>query len=70
MYLNSIVLQEIVKIVRESSIMKCDDDEWPHPNTIGKQELDIRIGKEEINFRTSKIGSYSEVQKSKGSVWV
>ena len=46
--------------------MKCDDDDWPHPNKIGKQELDIRIGKEEINFRTSKIGSYSEIQRSKG----
>lgn len=65
-YLNSIVLQEIVKIVKESAIMECDDDDWPHPNRIGKQELDIRVGKEEINFRTSKIGSYSEIEKSKG----
>ena len=64
--MNSIVVQEIKKIVKESTIMKCDDDNWPHPNKIGKQELDIRIGKEEINFRTSKIGAYSEIQKSKG----
>lgn len=60
------MLDEIEKIVRESKIMGCEDDDWPHPNKIGKQELDIRIGKEEINFRTSKIGSYSEIKKSKG----
>jgi protein mago nashi len=47
--------------------MECDDQKWPHPNKIGKQELDIRVGNEEINFRTSKIGALYEIQKSKGS---
>lgn len=69
-YLNKIVLEEIERIVNESNIMDCLDNDWPHPNKIGKQELDIRIGSDEINFRTSKIGSYSEVLKSKGKVFL
>ena len=48
--------------------MECDDEKWPLPNKIGKQELDIRIGNEEINFRTSKIGALYEIKKSKGKL--
>lgn len=65
-YLNKIVLEEIREIVKSSKIMECSDDDWPVPNDIGKQEIDIRINDEEINFRTSKIGSFSEVIESKG----
>ena len=41
------------------------DENWPAPDRIGRQELDIRIGKKEVYFRTSKIGSFLEVQESK-----
>jgi len=42
-----------------------DDENWPAPDKIGKQDLDIRLGNKEIFFRTAQIGSYLDVQQSK-----
>ena len=64
------MVKEIKKIITDSEIMTCNDENWPHPDKIGMQKLDVRIGNEEINFRTSKIGSYSEVRKSKGKLFI
>lgn len=53
------------RIVLDSGILDCKDDEWPKPDKIGKQELVIRVGSKEVSLQTSKIGSYAEVQKTK-----
>lgn len=52
--------------MREANCLcRQSDENWPAPDRIGRQELDIRIGNKEIDFRTSKIGSFLEVQESK-----
>ena len=53
------------RIVLESGILECKDQEWPKPDKIGKQELVVRVGTREVSLQTSKIGSYAEVQKTK-----
>jgi protein mago nashi len=53
------------RIVLESGILNCKDEEWPKPDKIGKQELVVRVGDKEVTLTTSKIGSYAEVQKTK-----
>lgn len=45
--------------------MKEDDNNWPEPDRIGRQELEIVMGNEHISFTTSKIGSLVDVQSSK-----
>lgn len=45
--------------------MKEDDNSWPEPDRIGRQELEIVMGNEHISFTTSKIGSLLDVQSSK-----
>lgn len=45
--------------------MKEDDNNWPEPDRVGRQELEIVIGNEHISFTTSKIGSLMDVQTSK-----
>jgi protein mago nashi len=45
--------------------MKEDDSNWPEPDRIGRQELEIVMGNEHISFTTSKIGSLVDVQSSK-----
>lgn len=45
--------------------MKEDDQNWPEPDRIGRQELEIVMGNEHISFTTSKIGSLVDVQGSK-----
>ena len=45
--------------------MKEDDINWPEPDRIGRQELEIVMGNEHISFTTSKIGSLVDVQSSK-----
>jgi protein mago nashi len=75
------VLNELKRIIVDSEIMKyvssqarfgrlnyCrreDDANWPEPDRIGKQELEIVINNEHISFSTSKIGSLLDVQESK-----
>lgn len=44
--------------------MKEDDDNWPEPDRVGKQELEIVMGNDHISFATSKIGSLVDVQSS------
>lgn len=45
--------------------MKEDDNNWPEPDRVGRQELEIVMGNEHISFTTSKIGSLVDVQTSK-----
>jgi len=45
--------------------MEEDDRNWPEPNYIGRQELEIVMGNEHISFTTSKIGSLVDVQINK-----
>ncbi|GBG61239.1 hypothetical protein CBR_g19771 [Chara braunii] len=48
-----------------SYILKEDDNNWPEPDRVGRQELEIVMGNEHISFTTSKIGSLLDVQSSK-----
>ncbi|GMH17815.1 hypothetical protein Nepgr_019656 [Nepenthes gracilis] len=45
-------------------IMKEDDNKWPEPDGVGRQELEIVMGNEHISFTTSKIGSLVDVLQS------
>jgi protein mago nashi len=45
--------------------MKEDDSNWPEPDRVGRQELEIVMANEHISFTTSKIGSLVDVQTSK-----
>jgi protein mago nashi len=46
-------------------IMKEDDNNWPTPDRVGRQELEIVMGNEHISFTTTKLGSVLQVQQSK-----
>lgn len=46
-------------------IMKEDDNNWPLPDRVGKQELEIKMNGEHICFNTTKLGSVLQVQQSK-----
>ena len=48
-----------------SQVMKEDDNNWPEPDRVGRQELEIVMGNEHISFTTAKIGSLLDVQTSK-----
>lgn len=56
--------RDFVSFVRVQ-ILKEDDNNWPEPDRIGRQELEIVMGNEHISFTTSKIGSLLDVQSSK-----
>lgn len=45
--------------------MKEDDNNWPLPDRVGKQELEIKMNGEHICFNTTKLGSVLQVQQSK-----
>lgn len=47
------VIEEIKRIISESEITKEDDRNWPEPDKIGRQELEIKMNKEHISFTVS-----------------
>ena len=53
------------RIVEESGILKRTDKHWPEPDKVGKQELEIVLGKHHISFLTCKFGSLLDVKNSK-----
>eukprot|EP01017_Pseudomicrothorax_dubius_P010161 TRINITY_DN13600_c0_g2_i1.p1 TRINITY_DN13600_c0_g2~~TRINITY_DN13600_c0_g2_i1.p1 ORF type:complete len:154 (-),score=29.58 TRINITY_DN13600_c0_g2_i1:204-665(-) len=63
-YVSDSVVKEMRRIIEESEILQEDDSKWPAPDKVGRQELEIRLGKVHISFTTSKIGSFSEVMQS------
>ncbi|KAK2079161.1 hypothetical protein QBZ16_002852 [Prototheca wickerhamii] len=64
-YVTQPVLDELKRIVQDSEILKEDDSNWPEPDRVGRQELEIVVGKEHISFATTKLGSLLQVQSSK-----
>ena len=59
------VLEELKRIVEDSEIMQEDDANWPEPDKVGRQELEILLNNEHISFTTSKIGSLADVNNCK-----
>lgn len=47
------MVSELRRIVEESEIMQEDDAKWPKKNATGRQELEVRLGKEHISFEVS-----------------
>ena len=51
------VIEELKRIITESEVTKEDDNNWPEPDVVGQQELEIKIGNEHISFTCAKISS-------------
>ena len=49
-------------MIRESGILQQSDSKWPQPDKTGKQTTEIHIDGKVYKFKSSKIGSFSEVQ--------
>ena len=47
------VMAEFKRIIQESEVSKEDDNQWPVPDKVGRQELEFRIGREHISFTVS-----------------
>ncbi|KAK9842486.1 hypothetical protein WJX81_002267 [Elliptochloris bilobata] len=64
-FVSASVLLELKRIIEDSEIMKEDDSNWPQPDRVGRQELEIILGDQHISFTTTKLGSLMQVQQSK-----
>lgn len=64
-YVTTAVMDELKRIIESSDIMEADDTDWPAPDKIGRQELEVVSGKEHISFTTSKIGCLQDIAQSK-----
>lgn len=64
-YTTKSVIEEVKQIIDDSELLKEDDQLWPPPDRIGRQELEIVMGDEHISFTTSKIGSLIDVNNCK-----
>ncbi|CAM9596177.1 unnamed protein product, partial [Choristocarpus tenellus] len=59
------VLDEVRRIIEDADILAEDDSNWPEPDRVGRQELEVKLGSQHISFTCSKIGSLLDVQESK-----
>jgi len=64
-HVSPLVLKELKRLIKESEVLKEDDNQWPAPNKVGRQELEIVCDSEHISFVTSKIGSLHDVENCK-----
>jgi protein mago nashi len=60
-YVNEIILQQLLKIIVDSGVLKEDDKKWPKPNSVGSQELELTIEGVNKTFHAAKFGSFGEV---------
>jgi protein mago nashi len=68
-YVNTIILDEVKRIILESKILEQEDKKWPKPNNIlGSQELEIIYKKQHIFFSTCKIGTFADIKNSKDPI--
>ena len=65
------VIAEFRRIVEDSEITREDDHNWPEPDRVGKQELEVVLGGggaggagAHIAFECAKIGSLLDVTES------
>lgn len=68
-YVNDIIIDEVKRIIKESEITKEDDKNWPQPDKVGRQELEIVLGNEHISFTvrlTSCINDFSNRHRNSG----
>lgn len=45
--------------------MKEDDNNWPVPDRVGRQELEVIVGNDHVSYTCTKLGSVLQVQQSK-----
>ena len=54
-YVGQSVIDEVKRIVTDSEVTAEDDNNWPQPDRVGRQELEIKLGKEHISFTVGKL---------------
>ncbi|KNC77142.1 protein mago nashi like 2 [Sphaeroforma arctica JP610] len=64
-HVSETIVAELKRIVEDSDIIHEDDHLWPLADRVGTQELEVMMGDEHISFKTSKIGSLTNVNESK-----
>ena len=47
------MIEEFKRIILDSEVTKEDDHNWPPPDRVGRQELEIKIGDDHISFAVS-----------------
>lgn len=47
------MIDEIKRIILDSEITKEDDHNWPAPDKVGRQELEVKLGNDHISFTVS-----------------
>lgn len=52
---SSLMISEIKRIIKDSEIVKEDDSKWPQKNKDGRQELEIRLGSDHIQFEVRRV---------------
>ena len=61
-WVSRLVVEQVRDMVLSSKVLECDDSEWPAPDVVGRQELEVRSGGEHVRFVLAKIGSMAEME--------
>ncbi|GAX78581.1 hypothetical protein CEUSTIGMA_g6020.t1 [Chlamydomonas eustigma] len=64
-FVNKAIIDEFKRIIVESDVIKEDDNNWPLPDRVGRQELEVIVGGEHVSYTCTKLGSVLQVQQSK-----
>ena len=64
-WLGPALLEKMKEMLHASGIVRQSDKTWPVPDDSGKQELEVVLGETAVSLVTSKIGSLSEISKTR-----
>lgn len=60
--------QRNVPLIVAEQITKEDDANWPEPDKVGRQELEVILGNDHVSFTTTKLGSVLQV-RGRAACW-
>lgn len=49
-FVSATLMSELKRIIEDAEILKEDDRDWPEPDSVGRQELEVVMGDEHISF--------------------
>lgn len=62
MRVSPLIIEQVKQMISDSSILSCDDSDWPTPSVVGRQEMEVVMDGQHVKFVLSKIQSMGEME--------
>jgi protein mago nashi len=57
-----LIIEQMKQIIVDSAILSFDDSDWPAPDVVGRQEMELVMTGQHVKLVLAKIGSMGEME--------